>query len=98
VPALTRPWGPCSSRPHPNEVVRLLDDLMAYVNRSAIPAGTSGDSARSIRDYPSVRDGNGRTGRALIHALLPGRGVVPGRDHAAEQWLGGFLEATATSA
>ena len=121
------PVGASFVPPPPGEVVPLLDDLMAYVNRTDVPplvqAGIAHAQFETIHPFA---DGNGRTGRALIHAILRGRGVAPafvppvsavlarsrdsyfdgltawrhvgaaddpGRDHAAEQWLGVFLEA-----
>ena len=111
----------------PEEVPPLVADLMAYVNRTDLPpliqAGIA--QARFEIIHPFA-DGNGRTGRALIHGFLRRREVTPAfvppisavlarstdsyigglsawrhvgsaddpaRDHAAEQWLGMFLEA-----
>ncbi|MDE0376457.1 MAG: Fic family protein [bacterium] len=113
--------------PPPEEVPSLLSDLMAYVNRTDLPpliqAGIAHAQFETIHPFA---DGNGRTGRALIHAVLRRREVAPAfvppisavlarstdsyidglsawrhvgtaddpaRDHAAEQWLGMFLEA-----
>ena len=122
------PVGASFVPPPPEEVPPLLDDLMAYVNRTDLPpliqAGIAHAQFETIHPFA---DGNGRTGRALIHAILRHREAAPvlvppvsavlarsrdsyidglgawrhvgaaddpSRDHAAEQWLGTFLEAT----
>ena len=122
------PVGASFVPPPPDEVPPLVADLMAYVNRTDLPpliqAGIAHAQFETIHPFA---DGNGRTGRALIHAILRRREIalafVPpisavlarsrdsyvngleawrhvgsaddaARDHAAEQWLGKFLEAT----
>ena len=122
------PVGASFVPPPPEEVPPLMADLMAYVNRTDLPpliqAGIAHAQFETIHPFA---DGNGRTGRALIHAILRRReadymfvppistvlarsralyieGLTawrhvgaaddPARDHAAEHWLGIFLEAT----
>ena len=121
------PLGASFVPPPPEEVPPLVTDLMAYMNRTDLPpliqAGIAHAQFETIHPFA---DGNGRTGRALIHAILRRREVAPAfvppisavlarstdsyidgltawrhvgsaddpaRDHAAEQWLGMFLEA-----
>lgn len=64
--------------PAPEEVPELLEDLVAYVNRTdvspVVQAALVHSQFESI--HPFV-DGNGRVGRALIHACLVRRGVSP---------------------
>ena len=122
------PVGASFVPPPPDKVPPLLADLMAYVNRTDLPpliqAGIAHAQFETVHPFA---DGNGRTGRALIHAILRRREAAPvfvppvsaalarsrdsyidglgawrhvgaaddpSRDHAAEQWLGTFLEAT----
>ena len=122
------PVGASYVPPPAEQVPALLDDLVAYMNRSDIPpliqAGIAHAQFETIHPFA---DGNGRVGRALIHAVLHQRNLAPafvppisaalarspnvyfdgltayrhegaptdpGRDQAAEQWLGVFLEAT----
>ena len=122
------PVGASYIPPPGEEVSDLLEDLIAYVNRSDIPpliqAGIAHAQFETIHPFA---DGNGRAGRALIHAVLRRRGLAPvfvppisaalarspntyfdglatyrylgaaddpARDHAAEQWLEVFLDAT----
>lgn len=122
------PVGASFVPPPAEQVPPLVADLMAYVNRTDLPpliqAGIAHAQFETIHPFA---DGNGRTGRALIHAILRRREATPvfvppistvlarsrdsyidglgawrhvgapddpSRDHAAEQWLGTFLEAT----
>ena len=63
--------------PAPEEVPALLDDLVAYMNRTdvspVVQAALCHSQFESI--HPFV-DGNGRVGRALIHVVLGRRGVA----------------------
>lgn len=72
---------PCSASfvpPPPDEVDALLDDLLAYVNGDDHPALVQAAIAHAQFEtiHPFV-DGNGRTGRALIHVILRRRGLAP---------------------
>ncbi|MFN2468459.1 MAG: Fic family protein [Gaiellaceae bacterium] len=65
--------------PPPEEYVEAaLEDLVAFVNRDDLPAALQAAIAHAqfetIHPFP---DGNGRVGRALIHAVLRRRGVAP---------------------
>ncbi|MHA3722680.1 Fic family protein [Leucobacter sp. HY1910] len=64
--------------PPPEEhVARLIDDLLLYINRSEHPPLLKAAVAHAQFEtiHPFV-DGNGRTGRALIHAILKRDGVT----------------------
>ncbi|MYB45884.1 MAG: Fic family protein [Acidimicrobiia bacterium] len=72
------PLGASFVPPVPEEVPPLVSDLMAYVNRTDLPpliqAGIAHAQFETIHPFA---DGNGRTGRALIHAILRRREVAP---------------------
>lgn len=63
--------------PAPELVVPLVDDLLVFCNRTDIPAIPQAAIAHArfeeIHPFP---DGNGRTGRALVHAMFVKRGLV----------------------
>jgi len=64
--------------PPPHEVVpELLEDLIAFTNDDSLPATAQAAIAHAQFEtiHPFV-DGNGRTGRALIHMILRRRGLV----------------------
>ena len=74
-------FNPCSAAfvpPPPDHVEKLLADLCAFVNDDALPAVAQAAIAHAQFEtiHPFV-DGNGRTGRALIHVVLRRRGVAP---------------------
>jgi Fic family protein len=74
-------YNPCSAAfvpPPPEHVADLLDDLVGYVNGDIHPALVQAAIAHAQFEtiHPFV-DGNGRTGRALIHIVLRRRGVAP---------------------
>lgn len=74
-------FNPCSAAfvpPPPEQVEGLLADLCAFVNDDELPAVAQAAIAHSQFEtiHPFV-DGNGRTGRALIHVVLRRRGVAP---------------------
>lgn len=74
-------FNPCSAAfvpPPPEQVEGLLADLCAFVNEDELPAVAQAAIAHSQFEtiHPFV-DGNGRTGRALIHVVLRRRGVAP---------------------
>lgn len=73
-------YNPCSASfvPPPHEhVPALLDDLCAFCNNDELPAIAQAAMVHAQFEtiHPFV-DGNGRTGRALIHVVLRRRGVV----------------------
>lgn len=74
-------YNPCSASfvPPPSDHVEgLLDDLLAYVNGDDHP--TLVQAAIAHAQFETIHpfaDGNGRTGRALIHVILRRRGLAP---------------------
>jgi Fic family protein len=73
-------YNPCSAAfvpPPPEYVVNLLEDLCAFCNDDALPAVAQAAVAHAQFEtiHPFV-DGNGRTGRALIHFVLRRRGLA----------------------
>jgi Fic family protein len=74
-------YNPCSATfvpPPPDSVAELLDDLLAYVNGDdhspLVQAALAHAQFETIHPFA---DGNGRTGRALIHVVLCRRGLAP---------------------
>ncbi|MCC2320694.1 Fic family protein [Cellulomonas xiejunii] len=63
--------------PHPERVPAAIDDLVAFCRRDDVPALQHAAVAHAQFEtiHPFV-DGNGRTGRALIHALLRHRALT----------------------
>ena len=75
------PYNPLDAEyvpPPPDQVEPLLHDLVAYMNRDDLPpivqAALVHGQFETIHPFG---DGNGRTGRALIHMVLRRRGVCP---------------------
>jgi Fic family protein len=73
-------YNPCSAAfvpPPPEYVPNLLDDLCRFCNTDDIPAVAQAAIAHAQFEttHPFV-DGNGRTGRALIHLVLRRRGLA----------------------
>jgi Fic family protein len=74
-------YNPCSAAfvPPPWECVRgLLEDLCEFCNSEELPAIAQAALAHAQFEtiHPFI-DGNGRTGRALIHVILRRRGLAP---------------------
>jgi Fic family protein len=74
-------YHPCSAAfvpPPPEEVLPLLADLAEFCNDDSLPAVAQAAIAHAQFEtiHPFV-DGNGRTGRALIHVMLRRRGLAP---------------------
>lgn len=63
--------------PHHEHVPELIDDLVRFIRRDDLPvlvqAAVAHAQFETIHPFP---DGNGRTGRALTHAMLRGRGLT----------------------
>ncbi|MCA1708106.1 MAG: Fic family protein [Actinobacteria bacterium] len=74
-------YNPCSATfiPPPAEYVpKLLEDLCRFCNDDSLP--TIAQAALAHSQFETVHpfiDGNGRTGRALIHVILRRRGLAP---------------------
>lgn len=74
-------FNPCSAAfvpPPPEYVEDLLADLCAFANEDALPALVQAAIVHAQFEtiHPFI-DGNGRTGRVLIHAILRRRGLAP---------------------
>jgi Fic family protein len=74
-------FNPCSATfvpPPPAYVEELLEDLCLFANDDALPPVAQAAIAHAQFEtiHPFI-DGNGRTGRALIHVILRRRGVAP---------------------
>jgi Fic family protein len=63
--------------PHQRRVPGLIDDLVGFMDRDDIPVlaqvALAHAQFETIHPFP---DGNGRTGRALMHAMLRGKGLT----------------------
>jgi Fic family protein len=74
-------YNPCGADfvpPPPEEVQRLLTDLCVAVNDVTLPSLLQ--SALVHAQFETIHpfdDGNGRTGRALVHVILRRRGLAP---------------------
>jgi Fic family protein len=73
-------YNPCQAAfvpPPPEEVPGLLEDLCAFCNQDHLPAIAQAAIAHAqFETIHPFSDGNGRTGRALIHVILRQRGLV----------------------
>jgi Fic family protein len=74
-------YNPCEAAfvpPPPEEVPALLADIAAFCNDTSLPAVAQAAIAHAQFEtvHPFV-DGNGRTGRAIIHVMLRRRGLAP---------------------
>jgi Fic family protein len=73
-------YNPCSAAfvpPPPEGVPHLLDDLCRFCNSDDIPAVAQAAIAHAqFETIHAFVDGNGRTGRALIHLVLRRRGLA----------------------
>jgi Fic family protein len=74
-------FNPCSAAfvpPPPEHLDALLDDLLAYVNGDDhSPLVQAAIAHAQFETLHPFADGNGRTGRALIHVVLRRRGLAP---------------------
>lgn len=74
-------YTPCGADfvpPPPEEMPRLLDDLRAALNDASLPPVVQAALVHAqFETIHPFADGNGRTGRALIHVILRRRGVAP---------------------
>src|SRR5690606_12302071 len=71
------PCGAAFVPPPPETVLSLLEDLCSFCNEDSLPAVAQAAIAHLQFEtiHPFI-DGNGRTGRALIHAVLRRRGIA----------------------
>ena len=74
-------YNPCAADyvPPPHEFVPdLMDDLCAFCNTDDLPAVVQAAVAHAqFETIHPFADGNGRTGRAIIHLVLRRRGLAP---------------------
>jgi Fic family protein len=64
--------------PPPDRVPGLLEDLMSFVNRDDLPAVAQAAVAHAqFETIHPFGDGNGRTGRCLIHVIFRRRSLTP---------------------
>lgn len=74
-------YNPCSATfvpPPPDRVPGLLDDLVSYLRGDAhSPVVQAAIAHAQFETIHPFADGNGRTGRALIHVVLRRRGLAP---------------------
>lgn len=74
-------YNPCSAAfipPPPDRVHGLLKDLCAFCSDDDLPAIAQAAIAHAqFETIHPFADGNGRTGRALVHVLLKRRGLAP---------------------
>lgn len=74
----TNPIGAAYVPPQPHKVPALLEDLTEFCNTTEYPAVIKAAIAHAqFETIHPFSDGNGRTGRALIHVLAGSRGEVP---------------------
>jgi Fic family protein len=75
-------YNPCAASfvpPPPEHVGPLLDDLLRYVDGDThSPLVQAAIAHAQFETIHPFADGNGRTGRALIHVILRRRGLAPG--------------------
>lgn len=73
-------YNPCSAAyipPPEDEVEGLLEDLCAFCNADSLPAVAQAALAHAqFETIHPFADGNGRTGRVLIHVILRRRGLA----------------------
>jgi len=74
-------YNPCAAAfipPPPDHIAGLLDDLIAYINGDEHPAVVQAAIAHAqFETIHPFADGNGRSGRALIHIIMRRRGLAP---------------------
>jgi Fic family protein len=73
-------YNPCRAQfvpPPPDAVIPLLEDLCGFCNQDELPAVAQAAIAHAqFETIHPFADGNGRTGRALIHVILRLRGLA----------------------
>ncbi|HEV2642649.1 MAG TPA: Fic family protein, partial [Candidatus Elarobacter sp.] len=74
-------YNPCGADfvpPPPSEVSRLLEDLCGAINDDLLPPLVQAALVHAqFETVHPFEDGNGRTGRALVHVVLRRRGLAP---------------------
>jgi len=73
-------FNPCQAAfvpPPPEYLAGLLEDLCLFINRDDLPGTVqAGIVHAQFETIHPFADGNGRTGRALIHVVLKRRGLA----------------------
>jgi Fic family protein len=73
-------WSPHSAvfvPPHPDRVPAAIHDLERFLSRDDLPVLVQAAVAHAqFETIHPFADGNGRTGRALVHSLLRGKGLT----------------------
>lgn len=73
----SNPIGAAYVPPKPDYVPALLDDLVRFVNESTLPPlATAAIAHAQLETVHPFADGNGRTGRALVHVILKCSGIA----------------------
>lgn len=71
------PHGALFVPPAPERVAGLLDDLVRFANRTDVdPVAQAAVAHAQFETIHPFTDGNGRTGRALVHVVLRRRGLT----------------------
>jgi Fic family protein len=74
-------YNPCGADfvpPSPDELPRLLDDLYAAINDEVLPPLVQAALVHAqLETIHPFDDGNGRTGRAVVHVIMRRRGIAP---------------------
>ena len=72
------PVGAAYAPPRPEYVPELMEDLAQFCNTSPLPAiAVAAVAHAQLETIHPFADGNGRTGRALVHMLLHRAGLTP---------------------
>ena len=73
------PLGAVHVAPEPDLVPSAMSDLLAFIARDDLPVLLHAAIAHAqFETIHPFTDGNGRTGRALVHAMLTGKGLLTG--------------------
>lgn len=73
----TSPRGASFVGPQPELIDAAIDDLLAFIQRNNLPVLVQCALAHAqFETIHPFADGNGRTGRALIHAILRNKGIT----------------------
>lgn len=79
IGATPTPHGAAFVAPHHEQVAAAVEDLCAFVGRTDLPLLTHIAIAHAqFETIHPFNDGNGRTGRALVHAMLRRAGATSG--------------------
>ncbi|ATG51833.1 cell filamentation protein Fic [Brachybacterium vulturis] len=71
------PLGAVHIAPEAEDVLPAMDDLLTFLARDDLPVLVHAALAHAqFETIHPFADGNGRTGRALVHALLSGKGLL----------------------